>query len=56
VPIHSCYPENRRKSHFRPVYDIAQITLMVAEKLFRWGFYPLGLVKSLFDKPIIVSD
>lgn len=56
VPIRSCYPENRRKSHFRPVYDIVQITRMVAQKLFNWGFYPLGLVKSLLDKPVILND
>lgn len=56
VPIRSCYPQNRRKSHFRPVYDIVQITRMVAKKLFRWGFYPLGLIKSLLGKPIIFSD
>jgi glycosyltransferase involved in cell wall biosynthesis len=56
VPIHSCYPENRRKSHFRPVYDIAQITLMVAKKLLQWGMYPLGLLKSLCAKPAIFSE
>ncbi|MGR8935461.1 MAG: glycosyltransferase family 2 protein [Gammaproteobacteria bacterium] len=56
VPIRSCYPDNRRKSHFRPVYDIVQITLMVAKKLLRRGLYPLGLVKSVLDKPVIVGD
>lgn len=56
VPIRSIYPENRRKSHFRPVYDIVQITLMVAKKLLRWGLYPLGLVKSILDKPVIVGS
>jgi glycosyltransferase involved in cell wall biosynthesis len=56
VPIRSYYPENRRKSHFRPVYDIAQITVMVAKKLLRWGLYPLGLLRSLHGNPVIACD
>lgn len=55
IPIKSCYPENRRKSHFRPVADIVRITLMVAKKLVVWGFYPKGLLKSLSSSPIVVD-
>lgn len=57
VPIHSCYPENRRKSHFRPVYDIGQITRMVARKLFaRRMMYVSGLRQSLQDRPVFFKD
>lgn len=55
VPIASCYPKERRASHFRPGFDITQITLMVAGKLLRrWMNLP-GLAKSLFRKPQVIS-
>lgn len=56
VPIASCYPSDRRKSHFRPVLDIFRITKMVAVKLLKWGLYPQGLVRSLVERPVIVRD
>jgi glycosyltransferase involved in cell wall biosynthesis len=37
----------RRKSHFRPVADIARIILLVAGKLLRRGMDPAGLWRSL---------
>lgn len=55
VPIASCYPELRRASHFRPGFDITQITLMVAKKLLAKGLNLPGLVKSLTRKPIIFN-
>ncbi|WP_019895147.1 glycosyltransferase family 2 protein [Hydrogenovibrio halophilus] len=51
VPIASHYPETRRASHFRPGFDISHITLMVAGKLVRKGFFLPGLVKSLYKRP-----
>ncbi len=55
VPIASCYPEERRASHFRPGFDITQITLMVAGKLLRKGLNLPGLVKSLTKQPHIAN-
>ncbi|MBD3755861.1 MAG: glycosyltransferase family 2 protein [Gammaproteobacteria bacterium] len=53
VPIASSYPEQRRPSHFRPGFDITQITLMVARKLLKKGLYLPGLFRSLTHKPNI---
>jgi len=39
-------PVLQRPSHFRPVFDIAWIVIMVTGKLAAWGFYPPGLVRS----------
>ena len=47
VAIASCYPEQARASHFRPVADISLIVRMVAGRLFRRGMYPQGLWRSL---------
>ncbi len=47
VPIASCYPEDARPSHFRPVRDIARIVRMVAWKLICRGMYPQGLARVL---------
>ncbi|MDB5896800.1 MAG: glycosyltransferase family 2 protein [Ramlibacter sp.] len=41
------YPANARPSHFRPVWDIAQIVLMVGGRLLRSGMAPAGLWRSL---------
>jgi glycosyltransferase involved in cell wall biosynthesis len=41
------YPVNARASHFRPVWDITKIVLMVAGRLLRSGMAPLGLWRSL---------
>jgi glycosyltransferase involved in cell wall biosynthesis len=47
VPISSVYLKGARRSHFRPVADIARIVIMVAWKLIIWGLYPRGLVRAL---------
>jgi glycosyltransferase involved in cell wall biosynthesis len=47
VAIPGIYPTGARPSHFRPVWDIARIVLMVAGHLLRRGMYPLGLWRSL---------
>ena len=47
VAIPGSYPLNARPSHFRPVWDIAQIVRMVARRLLRKGMAPLGLWRSL---------
>ena len=47
VSIPGIYPATARRSHFRPVVDIARIVLMVAGRLLRRGMNPLGLWRSL---------
>jgi glycosyltransferase involved in cell wall biosynthesis len=47
VAIPGRYPLNARASHFRPVWDITKIVLMVAGRLLRSGMAPLGLWRSL---------
>ena len=47
VAIPGIYPKQARRSHFRPVMDIARIVVMVAGRLFRRGMYPVGLWRSL---------
>jgi hypothetical protein len=39
-----------RPSHFRPVLDIARITVMVGAKLISRGMYPIGLYRALFGR------
>lgn len=47
VPIAAIYEQRGRRSHFRPVLDIARITRMVAWKIISRGFDLPGLVRSL---------
>jgi len=47
VAIPSIYQKGARASHFRPVRDIVNITLMVAAHLIRHGLAPLRLLRSL---------
>lgn len=47
IAIESIYRSGARPSHFRPVADITRIVVMVAGKLLRWGFYPVGLYRAL---------
>lgn len=47
VAIAGTYPRNARPSHFRPVWDITKIVLMVAGRLLRTGMAPVGLWRSL---------
>ena len=51
VVIEALYPRAARPSHFAPVRDIVRITRMVAWRLLCAGLYPLGLWRSLADKP-----
>lgn len=53
VAIAGRYPANARRSHFRPVVDIAKIVLMVAARLLRQGMYPQGLWRSLRPAPVV---
>jgi len=55
IPIDTVYAEDRRESHFRAGFDITQITFMVAKKLFKKGMNLPGLVRSLVQKPLIIS-
>jgi hypothetical protein len=45
--IPGIYPKHARPSHFRPVFDIARIVMMVAWRLLSRGMYPTGLWRSL---------
>ena len=54
VLIPGIYPKQARPSHFRPVFDIARIVLMVGGQLLKRGMYPLGLWRSL-NPPIVVE-
>lgn len=47
VPVAAIYEPRGRRSHFRPMLDIARITRMVAWKLVSRGFDPAGLIRSL---------
>lgn len=47
VPIAALYGQQARRSHFRPVADIALIVRMVAWKLVSRGLYLHGLFRSL---------
>jgi glycosyltransferase involved in cell wall biosynthesis len=47
IVIDTCYPEQARKSHFRPLTDISAIVLMVAGKLLASGMNPRGLLRIL---------
>lgn len=56
VPIHVAPRTGPRRSHFRPVSDIARITAMVGMKLLLRGLYPQGLYRSLvgrFCQPVM---
>jgi glycosyltransferase involved in cell wall biosynthesis len=47
APVPGIYPKQARPSHFRPVYDIARIVVMVAGRLLARGMHPAGLWRSL---------
>ena len=55
VAIPGIYPTAARRSHFRPVVDIARIVVMVAGRLLRRGMYPAGLWRSL-KLPMAIED
>ena len=50
VSIHVAQRPGPRHSHFRPVSDIARITVMVGMKLLVRGLYPQGLYRSLVGR------
>ena len=47
VPVAAIYEPRGRRSHFRPILDIARITRMVAWKLVSRGLDVPGLLRSL---------
>ena len=47
VPIAACYPPQARRSHFRPLADIAAIVRTVAARLLAEGMNPGGLYRLL---------
>ena len=47
IAIESCYPEDRRPSHFRPVADITKIVLMVGAQLIGSAFNLPGLYRVI---------
>ena len=49
VPVSVTYANAARRSHFRPVADIAKIAAMLTRQLLRRGLDPRGLVRSLRD-------
>ena len=50
IPITVAPRTGTRRSHFRPVSDIARITAMVGMKLLVRGLYPQGLYRSLVGR------
>mgnify|MGYP000176840397 CR=1 FL=1 len=52
VPIESEPRQAPRPSYFRPVVDIARITLMIAGKLLSEGLAPRNLYHALFGQPL----
>lgn len=56
VPVPALYADVlQRPSHFRPVYDIAAIVIMVTGKLVARAFYPAGLIRSQRQRRAIES-
>jgi glycosyltransferase involved in cell wall biosynthesis len=53
VAIPGHYPVNARRSHFRPVIDIAKIVVMVAGRLLRQSMAPRGLWRSLGQATVL---
>lgn len=54
VSIPGIYPPEARRSHFRPVVDLALIAAMVTCRLVRRGMYPTGLWRS-FNLPAAIE-
>jgi glycosyltransferase involved in cell wall biosynthesis len=50
IPVPAIYPARARRSHFRPVLDIARIGCMVSWKLISRGLYLPGLLRSLHSE------
>ena len=56
VPIESEPRQAPRPSYFRPVVDIARITLMIAGKLLAKGLAPRNLYHALFGQPLAQQE
>ena len=56
VPIESEPRQAPRPSYFRPVVDVARITLMIAWKLLSKGLAPRNLYHSLFGQPLAQQE
>ena len=56
VPIESEPRQAPRPSYFRPVVDIARITLMIAGKLLAKGLAPQNLYHALFGQPLAQQE
>jgi glycosyltransferase involved in cell wall biosynthesis len=52
IPIESEPRQAPRPSYFRPVVDIARITLMIAGKLLAKGLAPRNLYHAIFGQPL----
>ena len=55
VPIDARDPAGARASHFRPVLDIARITLMIAYKLISRAAYVPGLLRARRGAPVVID-
>jgi glycosyltransferase involved in cell wall biosynthesis len=53
VPIDTVYAGGR-PSHFRPVRDIARIVRMVARRLIAARMHPVGLWRTLSERPLVL--
>jgi glycosyltransferase involved in cell wall biosynthesis len=51
VAIESIYRSGARPSHFRPAADFAAISRMLFAKIASRGFHPVGLYRSLAQRP-----
>ncbi len=56
VAIPGRYPPNARRSHFRPVVDVAKIGALVGTRLLKKGLHPRGLWRSLQPAPILSRE
>ncbi len=56
VPIESEPRQAPRPSYFRPVVDIARITLMIAGKLLAKGLAPQNLYHAVFGQPLAQQE
>jgi glycosyltransferase involved in cell wall biosynthesis len=56
VPIDTVYRAGARRSHFRPVRDIARIVRMVAGHLLARRLHPRGLWRCLTSAPVVLGD
>jgi glycosyltransferase involved in cell wall biosynthesis len=55
VPVSVTYANAARRSHFRPVGDIAKIAAMLTRQPLRRGLDPRGLMRSLRDPAKLIA-